>query len=113
MDQYLLRPDAKMRQEVLAQVSAHVPFGKQNAIPLDVLARATGYSTRLVRRAVELLNETGQIVIARAEKKGYFVPATVEELDAYISYNKSYWDNFTRKMRGMREYRGEVFGSEY
>ena len=59
------------------------------------------------------MNETGQIVIARAEKKGYFVPATVEELDAYISYNKSYWDNFTRKMRGMREYRGEVFGSEY
>lgn len=113
MTKIIVRPDAKMKQTVMAKVLAYVPTGRKNAIPLDALARAAGYGPRTVRQAVELLNESGMVAVARDHKSGYYIPENVEELDAYIAYNNSYLLNFRRKLRGLREYRGRAFGSEY
>lgn len=108
-----IRPDARLSQPVVCAIAQHVPAGRKNAISLEELASRSGYSTRAVRDAVELINETGALAIAREQTNGYYVPETAEELDAYIAYNVSYWNNFGRKVRGLREYRGRAFGSEY
>lgn len=88
----------------MAAVAACVGHGRQNAMSLQSLARAAGITTRDVREAVQLINSTGDIVIIRMNRVGYYIPDKPEELINAIRYNDSYRKRLQRKVSGMKRY---------
>ena len=96
--------------EKTADLLKYLGKGLENAKPLPVLARLLNINERLVRLMVQEINTTGQEVIIREQGKGYYIPATEEELDGYIRYNISYRNKLTKKLAGLRKYRKDHFG---
>lgn len=90
----------------------YIGHGRQNAVPLPVLARLMRMTERKTRHAVQTLNESGMVVIIREPKRGYYIPETAEEIDGYIRYNISYRKELNKKIRAMRKYRTENFGND-
>lgn len=98
-----------MNDANMAAVAAVVRSGRENAIPLDVLARLAGITQRDVRNAVYDINTSGSLAIIREPRKGYYIPESQEELDHYIRFNDSYRKRLNSKLRGMKRYREEHF----
>lgn len=103
---------AHISQEAMCQVAACVPTGRKHAVSLAALSRASGFGQRVVRQAVQMLNESGSMIVIREPRAGYYIPETAAEIDSYINYNRSYMQNLSRKVRGMKRYRKEAFGDE-
>jgi hypothetical protein len=64
------------------QVLQFLQYGRDNAIVGRDLRAKTGLPDRVLRKTLEGIRRGGQVVISG--DTGYFIPATLEELQGYI-----------------------------
>ncbi len=89
-----------------------IPTGKENAVSGEYLCQLTGYSDRMLRKEVQLINETGEAIICRENKRGYYLPETPEEAERYIRYSQSYLVTLARKDRAMKKAKDKMFSNQ-
>ena len=89
-----------------------IPKGKENAISMESLRIMTGLSDRELRREIQLINETGEIIICREHQKGFYIPETPEEAERYIRYSQSYLVTLARKDRAMKKAKDKMFSGQ-
>lgn len=78
--------------------------GKENAVSLEYLATASKMSKRAVRSMIRDINTSGEeIICCEGIGKGYFIAATIEEANAYVKYNRSYFQSQIDKEKGMKK----------
>ena len=66
-----------------------IPFGHENAITRERLAKALGTSDRRVRKEIEKLRLAGQPIANLQDGSGYFIPVSKEEIQAQRNLNRS------------------------
>lgn len=93
-------------------LSEIIPTGRENAVTMEDLKSITGMSDRAVRNEIQEINETGEIIICREHKKGYFIPETPEEAERYIRYSQSYLVTLARKDRAMKRAKDKMFSGQ-
>ncbi len=76
--------------------------GKENAVSLENLTKASGTSKRKVRDEINRINTAGEEIICNAgDGTGYYIAADLEEAKAYRAYNRSYWQSGIEKDKGI------------
>lgn len=77
--------------------------GRENAVSLEYLMTSCGMGGRAVRDMISDINKSGEeIICSEGRGKGYFIAANIEEANAYIAYNRSYFKSQLDKEKGMR-----------
>lgn len=77
--------------------------GRENAVSLEFLSRACNMSKRAVRDMISDINTSGEeIICSEGRGKGYFIAANIEEANAYVKYNRSYFQSQIDKEKGMK-----------
>lgn len=85
-------------------ITDYLKQGKENAVSLEYLAKASGVSKRKVR---------DEIICADPAGAGYYIAADLEEAKAYRAYNRSYWQSGIEKDKGIarcmeRRFSGQI-----
>lgn len=62
----------------------HIPYGRANAISRSDLCRAAGLPDRLMRREIEALRRSGEIIINNQDGSGYYRPTDLQEIERYL-----------------------------
>lgn len=60
-----------------------IPFGQANAITRQELCRLTGLPDRAIRRQIQALRESGEIIINNQDGKGYYRTDDPQEIVRY------------------------------
>jgi len=81
----------------------HLRIGKENAVTRDQLCILTGRSDRRNRKEIEELRLKGIPIVNMADKKGYYVPETKEELLQYVRVLESYANALLDEAKNLRE----------
>lgn len=95
-------------------ITDYLKQGKENAVSLECLARASGTSKRKVRDEINHINTAGEeIICADPAGAGYYIAADLEEAKAYRAYNRSYWQSGIEKDKGIarcmeRRFSGQI-----
>lgn len=83
-------------------ITDYLKQGKENAVSLECLAKASGASKRKVRDEINRINTAGEEIICNAgDGTGYYIAADLEEAKAYRAYNRSYWQSGIEKDKGI------------
>lgn len=83
-------------------ITDYLKQGKENAVSLECLARASGTSKRKVRDEINRINTAGEEIICNAgDGTGYYIAADLEEAKAYRAYSRSYWQSGIEKDKGI------------
>ncbi len=64
-------------------IKEYLKKGKENAISRAQLCEITGLSDREVRGAIFEEREAGVLILSDSGARGYWLPGSVEELEAY------------------------------
>lgn len=70
------------------EILDYIPYGRENAISRESLARITGMSDRQVRKAIEGLREDGEVILSSSHSKGYWRSDDEADISAYIAENR-------------------------
>ena len=91
------------RPEGRQMVRQFLKKGRENAVSLEYLASACKMSARAVRDMISDINTSGEeLICSEGRGKGYFIAANIEEANAYLKYNRSYFQSQIDKERGMK-----------
>ncbi len=83
-------------------ITDYLKRGKENAVSLEYLAKASGTSKRKVRDEINRINTAGEEIICNnGDGTGYYIAADLEEAKAYRAYNRSYWQSGIEKDKGI------------
>ena len=83
-------------------ITDYLKQGKENAVSLEYLAKASGVSKRKVRDEINRINTASEEIICNAgDGTGYYIAADLEEAKAYRAYNRSYWQSGIEKDKGI------------
>ena len=83
-------------------ITDYLKQGKENAVSLEYLARASGVNKRKVRDEINRINTASEEIICNAgDGTGYYIAADLEEAKAYRAYNRSYWQSGIEKDKGI------------
>lgn len=87
----------------------YLPKGKANAMPAETLASLMGMTdTRTLRHHISSLRLSGELILSASGKNGgYFVPATPEEVSAFIAENEKSARHTLAILRSAKKYRRE------
>lgn len=90
----------------------YIPEGHDSAVSLNQLQKRIGFSTREIRKAIELCNCDSDTppVVNLMDGAGYFVP-TEDEVDSvrqYIISEKSRARKIERKVRKLEKYLSNI-----
>ena len=85
----------------------YLPRGKQNAISAEKLASLMGLNdTRALRHHISNLRLNGELILSTSGKNGgYFVPATPEEVSAFITENEKSARHTLAILKSAKKYR--------
>ena len=65
-----------------------IPFGKENAVSRDVLAKLTGMSDRRLRYDISRLrredDETNVIIVSTSDGRGYYRTDNIDEIEHFV-----------------------------
>ena len=75
-------------------ITDYLKQGKENAVSLEYLAKASGVNKRKVRDEINRISNAG-------DGTGYYIAADLEEAKAYRAYNRSYWQSGIEKDKGI------------
>ena len=95
-------------------ITDYLKQGKENAVSLECLARASGTSKRKVRDEINRINTAcEEIICADPAGAGNYLAADLEEAKAYRAYNRSYWQSGIEKDKGIarcmeRRFSGQI-----
>ena len=102
----------------MRDIFAYLPRGKQNAISAEKLASLMGLNdTRALRHHISNLRLNGELILSASGKHGgYFIPATPEEVSAFIAENEKSARHTLAILRSAKKYRrdfqrGQVYFS--
>ena len=90
-----------------------IPYGKDNAITREQLVQSTGLSDRAVRREIERLRESGEVILSSSQHKGYWQSDDEMEIDAYRNELKARERSLARTNRNIIRKLYERTGQEY
>ena len=83
-------------------ITDYLKQGKENAVSLEYLAKASGVNKRKVRDEINRINTASEEIICNAgDGTGYYIAADLEEAKAYRAYNRSYWQSGIEKDKGI------------
>ena len=74
----------KTSNEFFERLLAIVPTGRENAIPMLMLANITGMSPRELRQCICMARMNGYFILSSAD--GYFKPSTLMEAHEFLNY---------------------------
>lgn len=91
----------------MRDIFTYLPKGKANAIPAEKLASLMGLNdTRALRHHISSLRLNGELILSTSGKNGgYFVPATPEEVSAFIAENEKSARHTLAILRSAKKYR--------
>lgn len=80
----------------------YLKTGKENAVSLEYLASVSGLCKRTIRDEINRINTSGEEIICNSGNgSGYYIAANMEEVNAYRTYNRSYWKSGLEKDKGI------------
>ena len=83
-------------------ITDYLKQGKENAVSLEYLAKASGVNKRKARDEINRINTASEEIICNAgDGTGYYIAADLEEAKAYRAYNRSYWQSGIEKDKGI------------
>lgn len=87
-----------MNKEALLNL---IPTGEENAIPAEKLAGVLHRDKRVLRAMVSQLRRDGAVI--GSNERGYFIPATIEELERTLKRNTRRAKSCLRDWKPARE----------
>lgn len=63
----------------------YIPYGRENAITRQELAKLTKLDDRAVRKEIKRLTKQGVPIISSSHYKGYWLSDDIDEWEAYIN----------------------------
>lgn len=82
------------------KVADYIPKGKENALPMQELARMLQIEPRTLRRQIYKERVKGAIICYN--RCGYFRPSTVAELEVYVAVQEKRARSTFRSLRAAR-----------
>lgn len=78
--------------------------GRENSISRDKLVSMTGINDRTIRNTIADLRASGIPIISNTNKGGYYLPATQEEAQEYISSMENRAINTFKSVKATKEW---------
>lgn len=86
-------------------------IGKDKAISMTFLARVTNKDKRTVRSMVHKARLCGHVICG--DDNGYYLPASEEELTAWINREECALRSKTRALRSAKARKDDIYGKDY
>lgn len=91
-------------QEVSNMILNTLKKGADNATRKEMLVTITGLNERTVRKIIADLRASGIPIISNTNKGGYYLPATQEEAQEYISSMENRAINTFKSVKATKEW---------
>lgn len=80
-----------------------IPMGRDNAYKLDLLSSIMGFDERTIRQMIEDLTVSGHVICNLQNGKGYYRPATEEDIEAMLNLTASRAHSLLRKKYALKK----------
>lgn len=90
-----------------------IPYGKDNAITKAELMQKTGKGDRSVRKVIERLRESGEVILSSSHSVGYWRSDEDEDIKAYLAENNHRIMKLHRTNRRIKQKHYERTGQKY
>lgn len=91
-------------------ISAYIPFGKENAVTREYLCKVTGLDDRTVRDEISKERRKGCIILSSSEKAGYWQSDDLEEIKRHIRESDNRCRSEALRVQCLRKYVAEKEG---